>query len=492
MSQTRSIKYNFILNWFNTLLGIIFPIITFPYIARVIGPVGLGIISFDLSILNYITILSSLGIGLYAVREISRLRDDAETQCHRTVEILMLHIILTLIGYIAVFAIYYLIPEVNIHGAIFLILSISIFFKAIGVIWYFQAREDFMFITVRSLIVKMLSAISLFLFVKTSDDLIYYAIILAMADVANNMLNFIRLNRYIKYRNIDWHGLHIFHHLRPAVVIFTMGLIINLYIDLPTLFLGFTCSEENVGFYTTSTRLITVIMSFVTALGTSMLPRMSHYASKGDSSKFKELENKGMTFTIGVTLPISVALIIISPELVLSFSGNQFVESISVLRIIAPTVLFVGIASIAGLQTLYPQGHESVIIKSSLIGLFVSIALNSWLVDEIAQLGAAIAFVSTEICVTVSMIFLGRKYLSYKYINSSVIKFMMATIVMAVFLITIHNIPQLNKFLKLGIEISAGISVYAITLYLSHETMFCSLLKSFGEFYTRSVSRFKN
>ena len=358
--------------------------------------------------------------------------------------------------------------------------------------WYFQAREDFMFITVRSLIVKMLSAISLFIFVKTSDDLIYYAIILSMADVANNMLNFARLNRHIKYQNIDWQDLHIFHHLKPAVVIFTMGLIINLYIDLPTLFLGFICSEENVGFYTTSTRLITVIMSFVTALGTSMLPRMSHYASKGDSNKFKELENKGMTFTIGVTLPISIALIIISPELVLSFSGEQFVESISVLQIIAPTVLFVGIASIVGLQTLYPQGHERVIIKSSLVGLIVSIALNSWLVEDIAQRGAAIAFVSAEICVTVSMIYFGRKHLSYNYINPSIIKFSIATIVMAIFLIAIHNISNLNKFTKLGIEIIVGVAVYAIALYISREKLFCSLIKSLEEFYTNIVYHSKN
>ncbi len=489
MSQTRSIKYNFILNWMNTLLGIIFPIITFPYIARIIGPVGLGIISFDTSILNYITILSSLGIGLYAVREISRLRDNIDLQNHRTVEILLLHILLTLLGYIAVFALYLFIPEINVHGAIFLILSISIFFKAIGVMWYFQAREDFLFITVRSLFVKMLSAIALFMFVRTSDDLIIYAIILAMADVANNMLNFIRLNRYITYRKIRWRDLHIFSHLRPAAVIFAMGLIINMYIDLPTIFLGFECSEENVGFYTTSTRLVTVIMSFVTALGTSMLPRMSYYTSTGDTDKFKELENKGMTFTIGVTLPISIALIIISPELVLSFSGKQFVESISVLRIIAPTILFTGIASIAGLQTLYPQGHEHVIIRSALVGLLVSIVINLSLVGHMAQQGAAISFLCAELSVTVSMIIFGHRHLSYRYINPSTIRFALASAIMALILIAIHNIPELNKFVRLGIEIISGITAYATILYLTREIMFRSLLDSLKATCNRIISR---
>lgn len=472
-----SIKYNFILNLINTVVGILFPIVTFPYISRVIGPNGIGIINFNYSIVQYITLFTSLGIAAYAVREISRLRSDQQKWRHTTVEILSLHLSLTALGYVAVAVLYLFIPQINEHGLIFLILSMSIFFNAIGAVWFFQAHEDFKFILVRSLVVKLLSAVMLFTMVRTQSDLVMYAVILVFADAGNNLLNFIRLKKYIGRHDVQWREVRLFRHLKPSVIIFALSLVTSLYIDMPTLYLGFMCEEANVGYYTTVTKLLKVIVSIVAALGTTLLPRMSQYFATGEIKRFKELERSGLTFVIGLALPISSALLIIAPEVIMSFAGGEFIPSIEVLRITAPTILFIGIAAIAGYQSLYPQGHERIIIKAALIAVIMSASLNYFLIPVLGQDGAAIAYLVAEISVTIGILILGRKFLSYNFANNSVFKFIISTAVMLAVIYPIHCCEEMRALLKLVLESFTGVTVYVVALLAMHEELSCRLYR---------------
>lgn len=475
--KKRSVKYNVILNWINTVVGIMFPIVTFPYISRVIGPEGLGIMNFDQSIINYIGIIASLEISLYAIRQVSKVRDNEPEQFKCAVEILLLHLFLIVLGYVAVAVIYFTVPNVSAHGTIFLVLSIQLIFNTIGANWFFQAREDFKYIMIRALSVKLLAAISLFLFVKTDEDLIYYALIISLSDVANYTLNFIRLSKIIRFKDIEWSRLHIFRHLRPAVVVFAMSFAMKFYIDLPVLFLGFECEEVNVGYYTTASKLVTVAVLLVSALGTAMLPRMSHYFAAGDVEKFRELGHNGMTFVIGLTLPICIAMMVIAPELIYCFSGDRFAPSVDVLRIIAPNVLFIGIATIAGLQILYPQGKEIFVVRSAVLGLLVSIVCNLLLTHVLAQIGAAYSFLATEFVVVLTVAFLGRRFIAYRYLNGSVIKYLASAAFMTVVLLALHCYCDVNVYAKLVIEVIAGVAVYAVSLLLFKDTLFINLAK---------------
>lgn len=475
--KPRSIKYNVILNWINTVVGIMFPIVTFPYISRVIGPEGLGIMNFDQSIINYIGIIASLEISLYAIRQVSKARDNESEQFKCTVEILLLHLFLIVIGYLAVVVIYFTVPNVSAHGAVFLVLSIQLFFNTIGANWFFQAREDFKYIMMRALSVKLLAAVSLFLFVKTDDDLIYYALIISLSDVANYTLNFIRLSRIVSFGSIKWRQLRIFRHLKPAVVVFAMSFAMKFYIDLPVLFLGFECEEVNVGYYTTASKLVTVAVLLVSSLGTAMLPRMSHYFASGDVDKFRDLAHNGMTFVIGLTLPICIAMMVIAPELIYCFSGNQFAPSADVLRIIAPNVLFIGIATIAGLQILYPQGKEIFVVRSAVVGLLVSVVFNLLFTHVMAQIGAAYSFLATEFVVVLTVVFLGRRFICYRFFNSSVIRYVISAGVMTVTLLLLHSYCEINVYAKLVIEIVAGVAVYAGLLVILKDPLFISLVK---------------
>lgn len=358
-------------------------------------------------------------------------------------------------------------------------LSVTIVFNTIGVVWFFQAHEDFTFILIRSLVVKIVAAILLFTLVKSDNDLIIYAGIIVFADAGNNILNFFRLGHYINYHDIKWNQLRIFRHLKPSIVIFTLSFIVSLYVDMPTLFLGFMCGDTSVGYYTTATKLIKIVLTMVTALGTTLLPRMSNYYATGDIDKFKKLEHSGLTFVIGASLPISMALVVIAPDVITCFAGSEFTSSIYVLQIVAPSMVFIAIASIAGYQSLYPQGHERIIICGALIALVLSVIFNITLVPVFQQVGAAVAYLVAEVTVTIAILIIGARYISYRFINGSTVKFVIACIIMLGVLYALHRYVDMRIVVKLIIEVVTGVVTYITVLLLLRESMLCGLVQQF-------------
>ncbi len=229
-----SLKTNVALNFLNTVTGIVFPVITFPYAARVLLPEGIGAVNFLQSIVAYIVLLTSLGIPMYAVREVAKYRDDVAIRNRITVEILLLSVILCLFGYVAVAVLGIYVPQISAQLGVFYALSLTILFTSLGVNWFYQAVEDFKFITIRALCFRMLAALGLFLFVRDKDDLLIYAFVLVGSTVGNNLINFIHLRKWIPFHSITWAELRIWRHLRPSLRIFVFNLVTSIYLNLNT------------------------------------------------------------------------------------------------------------------------------------------------------------------------------------------------------------------------------------------------------------------
>ena len=195
-----SLKANIILNFINTVTGIIFPVITFPYAARVLMPEGIGVVNFLSSVVAYIVLLTSLGIPMYAVREVAKCRDDKAMRDQTTIEILSLSLVLCLFGYLIVWLLGVYVPQINKQLSLFYVLSLTVLFTSLGVNWFYQAIEDFKFITLRALVFRILAAAALFLFVKDKEDLLIYAFVVVGSTVGNNFINFIHLRKYLSFR----------------------------------------------------------------------------------------------------------------------------------------------------------------------------------------------------------------------------------------------------------------------------------------------------
>lgn len=464
--MAKSVKVNYIFNLLNTAVGLLFPIVTFPYVTRIIMADGLGRIQFLGSVINYITLLSALGIPLYAVREIARVRDNVAARNKTTIEILLLHLFLSLIGYVLVFTLAFSINKIYEDIWLYLLLSLHIILNAIGVAWFYQAVEDFGYITVRSLVVRLLCLIALFTLVKSKDDLYIYAGIQIFAEAGNYIFNFFHLRKYISLRSIPWKELNLKRHLPPALKVFVLNLITSIYVNLDSVMLGFLSTTVAVGFYSSVTRLTKALLGIVTTLGTVLLPRLSNYISNGDLVTFRSTSQKAYNFIITMAIPMVLGLIISAPELIPVMCGNEFLPAVSTMQIVAPIILFIGTSSFVGLQVLYSQGKESVVILSTLVGAITNFTLNWILIPRMAQDGAAIATSIAEFSVIAVMFIIGRRYIPFKAFNNTFWQILFFSVIMVLPLPLIRMLPY-SVFILFALEIIIAVIIYIMLLLIT-------------------------
>lgn len=451
--MSNSIKKNFALNLINTLSGLLFPLITFPYSSRILLADGIGQVQFFQSIIDYISLFAAIGIPLYAVREIARIRESKTEMSKATCEILLLHAFLTLIGYLAVIILIASVSKIQTDIPLFLLLSTTLFFNAIGVSWFYQGVEDFKYITIRSIIVRTISLACLFLFVKTREDIMYYAAISVFAGVGSNIFNFFRLRKYIDRSVLSsWKDLNLKRHIKPALRIFVLNLIISIYINLDSVMLGFLRDQEAVGYYAASTRLTKMILGVVASLGIVLLPRFSNMINKGLLTEFYALASKALSFVTAASLPLVAGLAIMASPIIHLFCGANFEPSIFTLQIISPIILFIGLSGIVGMQILYPLGKEKIVILSTAVGAVVNFSLNWFLIPKYAQFGAAIATVVAEGMVILVMLFLGKRHLKVTYFKKQNLHYLIGTFLFLLYLYALDFfISNELVFLALGV-----------------------------------------
>jgi len=430
IQMAKSIKENFIYNMIGTVSGFLFPMITFPYVSRVIMAEGIGQVQFYISIINYVVLLTSLGIPLYATREIARVRDNITDLSRTTTEIILLNLILNIVGYAAILVMCFTIDQIMQNIPLFLLLSTSIVLTTVGCPWFFSGVEDFKYITIRGLIIKVICIVFLFLFVRDKSDLMYYAAYTVFGSIGNNILNFIRLRRYIRLGTFKPRELKIWRHLKPAFAIFVFNLVTSIYVNLDKVMVGFLSDNESVGYYTAASTLSHILLAAVTSLGTVMLPRLSNLVKQGDMDSFHRLAKKSYNFIVTMSLPICGGLIILAPSLIRIFSGEIFTPAIPTLQIISPIIVAIGISNLIGIQVLYPLGKIKIVTISTLVGAIINCTLNFLLIPNYAQDGAAIATVCAEISVTMTQFIIAGKYIPFKFIDKKIIYCFVATLVM--------------------------------------------------------------
>lgn len=469
-----SVKRNYVLNLINTVSGLLFPLITFPYASRVLLAEGIGKVQFFDSIIGYILLLTSLGIPLYAIREVAKVRNDPKEKSKVTMEILLLHCFLTFFAYFLVFIIAFTVDKIHADMPLFFLLSGSLLFTAIGVFWFYQATEDFMYITVRAVSIKIIAAIALFTLVKERDDILWYAAINTCASVGNNIFNFIRLRGKINVKLFSFGELNISRHLKPALKIFTLNMIVSISLQLDTVMLGFMKSDAAVGYYTAASKLTRMSLAVLTSLGGVLLPRFSNYISTGRIEEFNELAGKSFSYLIAVALPMVAGLILLAEPIIGVFSGSGYLPSIPTLQAIAPIILFVGISGFLGMQILYPLGKENLVILVASCTTAVNVLCNLVLIPRYAQVGAAIASSVSELTGMVVVIFIAGRYLKFSLFSLRQLNYVAGTVIMTVvvYLISGLNCPDI---VKICISVPCGVIVYG------------SYLLATGDYYATTV-----
>ena len=279
-----SLKVNFIMNAILTLSSFLFPLITFPYISRILLPAGTGKVSFATSLVSYFAMLAQLGIPTYGIRACARVRDDRRELTQTTHELLYINMIMCVVSYIIFFLVLGLVPRLREERILYLIVSLTIAFNALGMEWLYKALEEYTYIAVRSIFFKLIALIAMFLMVHEKGDYVIYGGISIFASSASNILNFIHARRYIDRKPIR--TLQLKKHGKAVGVFFAMSCATTIYTNLDTVMLGFMSSDVDVGYYHAAVKIKTILVGIVTSLGTVLLPRASYYIQGGKMEEF--------------------------------------------------------------------------------------------------------------------------------------------------------------------------------------------------------------
>lgn len=473
--MAQSVKVNYILNLINTGTQMLFPLITFPYVCRVIEADGIGQINFFQSIISYISLFTCLGIPMYAIREIARDRSDVVQMNRTAMEILLLHSMLTLVGYAIVAILCLTVPQIQVNIPLFLILSLTIFFTAIGCEWFYQGIEDFKYITIRGLIIKTVSVVLLFIFVKSKTDLLYYGCYTVFGVLGGNIFNFFRLRKYIHRENIIFSELHIKRHIKPVLKVFSFSVVTSIYLQLNTVLLGFLKNALAVGYFAAATKVMQMLLTMSVCLGSVMMPRASHLIAENKEDEFNRLIQKSYDFTLAIALPMTIGLIFCAPSLITALCGVKFEHSILPSQIIAPIILMVAISNVFGIQVLFPKGKINIVTLCCGIGAVADLILNLCLIPLFSYIGTSIAYLGAEVATTVSMYFIGRRYIPIIYFKKSHLTYALGCVVMAFALYGL-SLLQLPTFTILLLQGCCGVLAYFIILCICKDEMLVQIL----------------
>lgn len=385
------------MNFILTASSFIFPLITFPYVARVLGAAGNGKIAFASSVANYFMMVASLGIPTYGIRACARVRENEDELSKTAQEILLINLSVTLLTALTYLACVLLVPEFREEKVLFLINGLNILLNMFGANWLYQALEQYDYITFRNILFKMISIILMFALVHAESDYVVYAAITVLAAVGSNVLNFIRLPRLMKFKIYEPYDFK--RHLKPIFTLFAQNLAVSVYTNLDTVMLGFMKSSDVVGYYNAATKLKGLQLSLVMSLGTVLLPRMSLYAKKEDALRFEGLMVKSLNFTACLAIAVAVYCVVESTDMVRLLAGQGYDPAIPAMQIITLAVVANGMSGVLGTQTLIALGREGVVLCSVLVGAIVDFALNLALIPVFDASGAALSTTVTEFVV---------------------------------------------------------------------------------------------
>lgn len=472
--KTHSVKYNFIMNFILTASNFIFPLITFPYVSRVLHAAGNGKVNFAASVANYFLMVASLGIPTYGVRACAKVRDDKETLSKTVQEILIINFVATVLVTITYIVCIFSIPRFSQDKTLFFIEGINIILNMFGANWLYQALEKYDYITGRSILFKFISVILMFLLVHQASDYRIYAATTVLAAVGSNIMNFLRLHRYISFKKIGKYNFR--QHLKPIFILFAQSATVSIYTNLDTVMLGFMKTDTDVGFYTAAVKIKNVLVSIVSSLGNTLLPRMSYYVHRHDKKEFNKLLLVALNAELFMSIPLCFYFVLEAKDSLVFLAGSEYIAAVSAMQIINFSIIPIGLTGVIGVQTLTPLNREIQVLYSVIVGAVSDFLLNLIMIPIWGAAGAALATMIAEYLVLAVQLFFGWDILRSVLRKVKLIHYILLSAIALIPTILVTRLPVSNSFLRLAITVIVFFGTYAIELYITKDALFFRLL----------------
>lgn len=464
----KSIAKNYIYNLTYQILTLILPLITTPYISRVLGAEGIGIYSYTHSIVTYFILFGSLGVALYGQREIAYAQEHSEKRIKIFVEILIFRFITMAIS----IAIYFFAFLLDGHYKVYYqILLFSLLASAFDISWFFQGLEEFKKTVIRNIAVRLTSVALIFIFVNNPADLTKYFFIYSVAELIGNLTLWFYLPKYFKGQSIK--NINIKRHIAPIILLFIPQIANQIYNMLDKTMIGKIIADKTeVGYYEQAQKVIRLLITIVTSLGVVMIPRMASTFANGDKEKVNDYMKKSFNFVFFLSFPLIFGIISISESFVPIFFGEGYDKVVILINIISPIVLLMGIANVIGTQYLLPTKRQKEYTISIVVGLIVNFILNYILITKWDSIGASIATVFSQLVVDIMQIKNIKNEIDLKSVLKTSTKYILSGIVMFIFCMIIKNMMPIGG-LTIVIQIIIGIiSYFGMLLLLKDELLF--------------------
>ena len=456
MKKNLLIK-NAIFNMVYTGLNVLFPLVSGIYTSRVLLADGVGKISYAQNIASYFLLLAALGIPTHGVREIAKARDSKEEKNTVFTELFLINAFSTLICTVAYYVIICSFNVFQDRFVLHLIFGSTILCNLFNVDWFYKGEEEYQYIAIRSTLIKLVSLVALFLFVKSRDDYVTYAIILCVATAGNYFFNVINLRKHVK---LSFRNLNFMRHLRPVIILVACTLATEIYSKVDTTMLGVLVGDDSVGYYTNAQKLVNTVITLSIGFTGVFLPRLSYYYAE-DKNEFDSLVNIGFQVLVFITVPFCIGTYMVSQHIIPILYGDTFNASIAVLKVFSPLIIIKGVGDLLCYQAMVCANQEKRLVISYTVAALINVVLNALLIPSLEQNGAAIASVISELVVNGTLFVQSLKLFKYnlkpKFIYSVILSSggMLAVIT----LINKLNLSNLESLL-LNVLIGGGVYVF--------------------------------
>lgn len=458
--QKKSMTVNAVFNIIYRVLNVIFPLISATYVAHVLLPEGVGQVAYAQNIVSYFTMLASLGIPTHGIREIAKCRENQEQTNRTFTELFLLNAIATgicIAGYLVL-----IFTQFKTNRHLYMVCGLLLMFNFINIDWFYQGKEEYVYVAIRSSLVKIAALFFLFLFVRNQTDYINYAIINTLASVGNYVFNMIHARKLVR---ITWKGLCLRKHLKPIGYMTICILAAEFYCKIDITMLGKMCNEEAVGYYSNVQKMINMVVTLTTAISSIFLPRISYYYKK-NPAKYNEYISAGLGILIFLSVPACAGIILVSRNLVYVLFGEAFLPAVPAMVILAQLILVKSFGDLLCYQVIISSDNESRLIPSYLVAAVVNVVLNYFLIPVFRQDGAAVASLVSELVFNLSIYFaITRKMIRLKIQRKIVVSTFAGTGMMIACVLLIGKFVE-NQLVALILQIFLGIVGFTIVNYL--------------------------
>lgn len=484
--MAQNVKKNTLLNILKTFSTIVYPLITFPYISRVLLPENVGKINFGNSIVSYFSLIATLGVSTYATRECARVKDDSYELRNTASEIFTINIISTVIAYIGLAVTLVMASPLKNYRSLICIQSATIVFTTLGTDWINMAMEDFRFVTVRTLCVQIISLLLMFVFVRNQEDYLLYALISVLASSGANVANIFYRKKYCRLKIVLSNSIK--KHLKSIILMFSITISQTIYCNSDMTLLGLFKGDYDVGLYSTSVKIYNLVNSTVASILWVVMPQLSAAFSKKDYKKIGELLSYALNFIVILGMPCVVGINVICPELLSVIGGSEFIGASVSLHILTISLVFSFLGGWIGNMMLLPAGREEICLKSSVICAIINIGLNFVLIP-LWGLNAAAATTAVSECVGVLILL---KYIDKNIVIADISKMICAPMVGCVGIILVAIIGKLlfpSSIVRVIYTVLVSIPVYISSLFFCKDDFAVSFIAPMIKKLTRYSRR---